>query len=67
MGYPAFWDPGFVSYAMVPKCRPNVTSFFSTVLAIVHGVALWDVKAKCHRIMLVRRAVYCNYMSVYFE
>jgi hypothetical protein len=32
-----FWSPGVVSYAMIPRCRPNSRGFFLIVTSIVYG------------------------------
>jgi hypothetical protein len=39
------WNPGVISYAMIPRCRPNskVIFFPFIVTSIVYGV-LWVVK-----------------------
>ncbi len=33
-----FWNPGVVSYAMIPRCHPNSrVFFFFIILSIVYG------------------------------
>ncbi len=32
------WNPGVVSYAMIPRCRPNSIVLFLIVTSIVYGL-----------------------------
>ncbi len=35
-----FWNPGFFSYAMIPRCRPNSRGFFFIVASIVYEYSI---------------------------
>jgi hypothetical protein len=41
-----FWNPGVVSYAMIPRCHPNSRIFFFIVTSIVYdftSVLVWTM------------------------
>jgi hypothetical protein len=52
-----YWTPGVVSYAMIPRCRPNSRVFFFIVTSIVYAIRC---SFRCRS--LTERSIHVGYM-----